>query len=288
MNPAIRSLVAGLVLLLAGLPGPARAHLGLLGGFRPVAAEEGARAVWTNPAAVGLSGRGTALAELSLRDDAGRQAEDGSAPEWELPTGLTALCLAAATDKLGYGFQMELEDQTGVPQWTLAVGNRVRMGRNLHAGMTAEWRGGGDGLEAAAGVLVPLGRSIRTAAVVRDLLAKDTDGVSGERWWQLGAALEMRPLLGRLTWDVVLTEEPASPVHWIGFALDRAQAAHLSFARSSEGDWSASFHLAFPHHLLGIGAIDRGESGAGDPHRAWLAAEWQGLRNPGTSVGTGR
>jgi len=289
MSPAIRpALAVVLVLLLVAGPGPARAHPGLLGGFRSVAAEEGARAVWTNPAAVGITGRGSAVAEITFRDDALRLPEDGSAPDWELPTGLTAMSVAAATDELGYGLQIELEDETGVPEWTFAVGNGVKLGQALRAGLTAEWRGGGDGLEGTAGVLVPMGRSLRAAAVVHDLLGKETDGVPGERWWQLGAAAEVRPLLGRLTWDTVLTDGPESPVHWVGFAIDRSKVAHVSFARSSEGDWNASIDLVFPNHLVGVGARDRSESGAVDPHRAWLAAEWCGRTLPGRAAGTRR
>jgi hypothetical protein len=269
MNPGFVRLVLSVAVLLGG---PAHAHPGLVGAFRPVAAEEGARAVWVNPAAVGLTGMGTAVVELFL-DEISGALPDGE--EWKVPSDVTGLSVAAATDRLAYGYQRELKDRPGVPDWTLAVANRVRVGRTAHFGAGLEWRGGEDGgLEGEVGAMLPAGRHLRLAAVLHELFERGADGAAGSRHWQVGGAFRVPPLLGRFSWD---TEFPDSgdPVHWFGFAIDRSKAAHASFARSSEGDWSASLDFAFPNHMVGIGALDR-DASESKPDRAFLAAEWRG------------
>jgi hypothetical protein len=260
--------VAAAVALLAA---PADAHLALVGGFRPAAAEEGARAVWVNPAAVGQTGLATAVVELFLTEPT-----PPPGVEWGVPSEPTALSAAAATDRLAYGWQHELDDRAGVPDWTFTVANRVRVGREASLGAALEWLGGDDGgLEGAAAVLFPSGRHVRFAAVLHELFDRGADAAGGTRRWQLGGALRIPPLLARVTYDAVLPWEGGEAVHWVAFALDRSKAAHLSVARSSEGDWSASLDLAFPNHLLGIGALDRDVSQA-KPDEGFVSAEWYG------------
>jgi hypothetical protein len=280
MKPATRKLAFPLAILPV-LVGPAHAHLALVGGFRPVASEESARAVWINPAAVGATGLGAAAVELFLADPAGALPDGGE--EWQIPSELTGFSVAAATDKLAYGYQRELDDQPGVPAWTLAVANRVPLGRIGDLGAGLEWRGGSDGgLDGTAGVVLPAGRHLRMAAVLHELFERGADGVPGSRHWQLGGALRLAPLLSQVTYDALLPAGGGDAVHWIGLAIDRAKFAHVSFARSSEGDWSASLDLAFPNHLLGIGALDR-DTSEPRPDRAYFAAEWRGRSTPGAT-----
>jgi hypothetical protein len=269
------------ILAVLALAGQAPAHPALIGGFRPIAAEEGARALWVNPAAVGLTGMGTAVAELFLDEPAAALPEGGG--EWTFPSDVSGFGAAAATDRMAYGYQRELEDRPGVPSWTFALANRVSMGRHANVGAALEWRGGEDGgLEGQLGALLPAGRHLRLGVVLHELFERGADGADGSRHWQVGGALRLTPLLARVTWDAELPET-GDPVHWFGFAVDRSKAAHLSLARSSEGDWSASLDLAFPNHLVGVGALDRDASET-KPDRAFLAAEWRGQALPGAGA----
>jgi hypothetical protein len=276
MNPRfVRWVLSGAI----AFAGTAQAHPGLVGGFRPVAAEEGARSVWVNPAAVGLTGMGTAVVELFL-DEIPESLPDGE--EWKVPSDVTGLSVAAATDRLAYGYQRELDDRPGVPAWTFAVANRVRVGRTAHFGAGLEWRGGEDGgFEGEVGTVLLAGRHLRLAAVLHELFERGADGMDGSRNWQLGGAVRFPALLGRITWDTELPES-GDAVHWLGLAIDRSKAAHVSFARSSEGDWSASLDFAFPNHLVGVGALDR-DASESKPDRAYLAAEWRGQALAGTA-----
>lgn len=274
-------IVAALAVV-AGAPA-ASAHRSLVGGFRPVASERSARAVWTNPAAVGITGRGTAVAEVLVGADgaAALLGSDGDG-EWDVPTDFQGLSVAVATDHLAYGYQYEADDVVGVPDWTFAVGNRVKMGGSAHLGATLEWRGGDDsGFDASAGVLIPLGRRLIAAAVAHDVLERRVDGADVTSSWQVGLAAPARALLGTFTYDALIADA-VDTVHWFGFAVDGSKSARFSFARSSDGDWNATFDLAFPNHLLGLGAADREDVGSKHPDRAFLAAEWRGRALPGT------
>lgn len=279
MKPGIRSALLVVAMLAPG--SGAAAHRALLGGFRPVASEHGARAVWVNPAAVGVTGRGTAVAELIVNgDEATAFLQSASEDDWALPTDVKGFSIAASTDRLAYGFQSEIGDEPGVPAWTFSVGNGVRLGGGGRIGATAEWRGGDDGgLDGSAGALIPLGRQLTFAAVARDVLARDVDGAAGERTWQLGTAIPLPTVYGTFTWDTVLAGSDG-PVHWLAFSLDRGGQAHFSLARSFDGDWNATLDLVFPNHLFGIGAVDR--DGGAHPDRAFVAAEWSARRYPGT------
>lgn len=267
--------------LLASAPG-AQAHPSLTGGFHPIASERGARAVWVNPAAIGVTGQAAGVAELLVDgDQAAGLLQSASGEEWELPSEIRGLGVAATTDRLGYGFQWESEDRPGVPDWTFALGNGMPLSGGGRVGITAEWRGGDDsGLDADAGIRFPVGADLAVAAVLHDLLAADVDGAPTRRTWQLGAAAPFPSLLGTFTFDTVLVKSRKS-VHWLGFAIDRSRYAHVSVARSTEGDWDASLHLVFPNHLFGIGGTDR--DGGARPDQAFVAAEWSGRAYPGTA-----
>jgi hypothetical protein len=282
MNRRILRVLLGTALLTGA--SSAAAHPTLVGGFRPVASERSARALWVNPAAIGVSGQGTASLELLLDgDQASALLQSASDEEWELPTEIRGFSVAAATDRLAYGFQRESDDVAGVPDWTLAVGNGVQLGAGGRAGLTAEWRGGDDsGFDADAGLQFPVGRQLQVAAVLHDLLAADVDGVESRRTWQVGAAAPFRSILGTFTWDAVLVRSRTT-VHWLGFAIDRSRYAHLSVARSTEGDWAASFALTFPHYLFGVGGVDR--DGGARPDHGHVSADWSGRPYPGTADG---
>lgn len=263
--------------------GGAAAHPALLGGFRPVASEQSARALWVNPAAVGVTGQGAAVAELLVNGDEAAQALDSASQEkWSLPKDVYGFSAAASTDRLAYGYQDETKDLPGVPDWTFAVGNAVKLGQGVRIGATAEWRGGNDsGLDATAGLLMPFGQRMMLAAVARDLLARDVDGTDGHRSWQVGAAVPLRPALGTFTWDAML-QSSESPIHWFAFSIDRAARAHASVARSSDGEWSVTLALVAPNRLLGVGATER--KGGARPDRGFVAAEWRGTPFPGTAT----
>jgi hypothetical protein len=256
---------------------PAGAHPALVGGFRPAAAERTARAVWTNPAAIGMTGRGAASADVVFLGDAvSGLGESGDSGDWKLPSDPLGFSLAASTDRLAYAWQVELEDRPGVPDWTFAVGNAVPVSRTARAGATVEWRAGdGGGLDAAFATQLRLGRSLGACAVVSNLLERGVDGADAPRSVQLGAVLRVRPALGRLTWDTVFTSGADDPVHWLGLAIDGAKSAYLSVARSSGNDWSATVGLTFPHHRLGIGGLDV-DGAEVRPQQAFLVGEWTG------------
>ena len=278
MNRRNLPILLGTALLTWG--SPAASHPSLVGGFRPVASEQSARALWVNPAAIGITGHATATMELLVDgDQAASLLQSASAEDWELPTEIRGFSMAAATDRLAYGFQRETDDRGGVPDWTLAVGNGVRLGAGGRVGLTAEWRGGDDsGFDADAGLQFPVAGELTVAAVLHDLLAADVDGAETRRTWQVGAAAPFRSLLGTFTWDAVLVRSRTT-VHWFGFAIDRSRYAHLSVARSTEGDWAASFALAFPHYLFGIGGVDR--DGGARPDNAHVSVDWSGRPYPG-------
>jgi hypothetical protein len=158
----------------------------------------------------------------------------------------------------------------------------VPLGSGGRLGLTAEWRGGDDsGLDADAGILIPVGGEMSVGAVLHDLLAADVDGVETHRTWQVGAAAPFRSVLGTFTWDAVLVRSRTT-VHWFGFAIDRSRYANLAVARSTEGDWSAALDLVFPNHLFGIGGVDR--DGGARPDRAFLSADWSGRPYPGAGT----
>jgi len=233
-----------------------------------------------NPASIGISGQGTAAADVLFSgDDAAALLQSASDEEWDLPTDIRGFSLAAATDRVAYGFQRELDDLTGVPDWTLSVGNGVQLGAGGRVGMTAEWRGGDDpGFDANAALQFPLGRELAVAAVLHDILAADVDGAETKRTWQVGAAVPFRTMLGTFTWDAVLVHSRPT-VHWFGFSIDGSRYAHLSVFRNTESDWAASFALAFPNYLFGIGGVDR--DGGARPDQGHLSADWSGRQYRG-------
>ena len=200
----------------------------LLGGFRPVAAEEGSRALWVNPAAIGARGRATAVGELSWVD-IGADADAA----WRLH----GLSLAAGTDRATTGAQFEFQNLPAVPDWTLAVGNRKEFRNGAAFGATGEVRGGnGTTIDGTIGLLFPLGRSMKLAGVVEDVFESDVDGLPTARLWRGGVVIRPHRTSGYLSYDYVSSEaDGAREEHWFAFGSDRAQTFRLSFAINTEG-----------------------------------------------------
>jgi hypothetical protein len=148
-----------------------------LGGLRPVAAEESARSLWVNPAAIGAQGLPRAFADVVWfeQDDL-------------RPADARRLSMAVSMLDAAYGIQVDLADEAGVPDWVLAWGKRMPLAGRLSLGLGLEWRGGKDsGLDAALGAVIPH-REWRLAAAVTNLLEPTTEEVQAVRTWQLGVA----------------------------------------------------------------------------------------------------
>jgi len=243
--------------------GDAGAEVDLVGGFRPVAAEESARALWVNPAAIGASERPSVVAELVWLEppDGDRGLED---VRW--------MGLAAATDAASYGLQWEFEDAEGVPDWTFAGGKKTRLGDGPTLGVAAEWRraGGESSFDGTVGLVFPVGRGWRIAGVGYHLLEPETDGLESPRFWQAGTSYRHPKLLGRLTYDVVFRPDPEDPQHWFGLGVDRTKRVRFSYAVNTDGDWNATLDLALGRHLVG-GGVRHPDPG---PQREFASWEW--------------
>jgi hypothetical protein len=259
------------LLVLAALSvgtGTVRAGSELLGGFHSVAGVRGVRALWVNPAAVGSDPRPAALAEVAWVEEGDEEGETG------YPTGPTLLSVGASTDHSAYGWQKEWEDSPGVADWTLTVADRRGAANWWSLGLAVEVRGGeGTNVDATAGALVPLGRSLTLAGVAADLFERDTDGRAGERLWRTGIAWRPRDLSGRITWDTVWENDRVDETrHWFAIALGGTGRVHLEVARSDGGDWSGSVEILFRRTRVAVG----GTRPDGGLDRLYASLEWRG------------
>ncbi|MFN8177002.1 MAG: hypothetical protein U0167_03710 [bacterium] len=241
MRRASLASLAGLAVL-AGLaslaPGQASAAgSALLGGFQPIAVEDGARAAWINPAAISETG-GQLVAEGVFL---------------ETPEGyrdLSFLTIAASAPGRAYGWQLERKDLVGVPDWTLVAANVIGQKSRAKLGSTIEWRGGVHRrFDATLGALAPLGRNLRIAAAVEDLFAADVDGVAGARNWRAGAAA--RGHLGYLSWDWRGVEhEKGRNIFGVGVDLEYLR---VSGSLDDQDTWTAEVRLVVADHVGGVG-----------------------------------
>jgi hypothetical protein len=252
-----------------------------LGRFYPVAAEESGRALWINPAAVGVSVTPATVAEIVWfvddNEGSGRLFAEGVVGDSLAPAssrkGLRFYNLAVSTGRSSLGFQWEFDDADGIADWTLAWSRPARLGQNLVLGSTLEWRAGSEGkLEASFALRSTLGSSITAAVVGRNVFESDVDGRKSERLWQSGISLRSAKAMGRLAYDVVILEESEDLDHWFSAALDRVKRVRLEYARNTRDEWSASADLVSEGVLLGVGIAGI----EGDVLRLSLSAEWRG------------
>jgi hypothetical protein len=231
-----------------------------LGGLRPVAAEESARSLWVNPAAIGAQGLPRAFADVVWfeQDDL-------------RPADARRLSMAVSMLDAAYGIQVDLADEAGVPDWVLAWGKRMPLAGRLSLGLGLEWRGGKDsGLDAALGAVIPH-REWRLAAAVTNLLEPTTEEVQAVRTWQLGVAWRPRSMPGRITYDAVLPSGSDSR-HWFGIGFDRTKRLRIAGALSASGDWDATVDIVLGSHLAGVGVHDPD----GGTRREFASWEWTG------------
>ncbi|MEB3323074.1 MAG: hypothetical protein VKI81_09655 [Synechococcaceae cyanobacterium] len=259
---AERCAAALAVIAALGGAGAARADSSYLGGFRPVAAEESARSLWVNPAAIGIRGVPRAAVDLVwFEQDRLR------------PGDARRLSIAVSMLDAAYGLQLGLADETGVPDWTLTWGKRLPVGGALSLGFDVEWRGGEDSaFDGALGALAAR-REWSLGAAVTNLFEPETQGVPAVRTWQLGVAWRPPSMEGRFTYDAVLPAG-ADSRHWFGVAFDRTRRIRLAGALSTAGDWNATVDFVLGSHLLGAGARDP----EGGSRREFAAWEWTGAQ----------
>lgn len=216
----------------------------LLGGFQPVAIEEGARAAWINPAEIAASGDTELLVEGVFL---------------ETPDGfgdLSFLTLAASAPGRAFGWQLELDDLTGIADWTLVAAHVLGQGHRARLGTSVEWRGGEERhFDAIVGAFIPLGSKLRAAAAVEDLFESDIDGVSTNRSWRGGVAARGR--MGYLSWDW-RGQEHETGRHILGAELD-AKYLRLAGSWDDEGTWTAALRLVAGERSGGGGLTEPDE-----------------------------
>lgn len=257
-----------LVVLLAALAAASRAHAAgsaLLGGFQPVAVEDGARGAWICPAGIAFRGASQLVLEGVFVEGA-----DGGYGD------LSYLTLAAATDHRAYGWQLEIDDVSGVPDWTLVAAHVVGDGnRGPRLGTAFEWRGGEKNkLDATLSAFLPVGRTLRAAVAVEDLFRSEIDGVDADRSWRGGVAARGRR--GWLSWDWRgLEDGPAR--HFLGAGIETPWF-RTSGAVDDDGGWEAEARLVLGERAGGGGLV---EPDAGSPSRfATLEMGGAGRRRP--------
>lgn len=244
----IRAAAATLALL-AVLPGTALgAGSGLLGGFQPVAVEDGARAAWICPAGIGYGGASQLVLEGVFDEDA-----DGHYGK------LSRFTIAAATAGRAFGWQLETDDVTGVPDWTLVAGRVIGQSRGPRLGTALEYRGGEKNrFDATASLLWPIGRTLRAALAVEDLFESEVDGMPGRRLWRGGAAARGRS--GWLSWDWRAPEGKRGR-HFFGVGLDTRHFT-VSGALDDDGGYEVELRLRLGERAAG-GGFSEPDSGAG-------------------------
>jgi hypothetical protein len=245
---ASRALAASFVLALVTGSDAFASGSRLLGGFQPVAVESGARAAWICPAALAQPRTSQLMLEGVFLEQAGSDFSE-----------LSFLSLGTATEGRAYGWQLELEDLEGVPDWTFAAAQAVGRGRRISMGSVVEVRGGeGTHFDGGVGLLLPLGRTLRTAIAVEDLFEAEVDGQEGVRHWRGGAAVCGRQAW--LSWDWRAPEgERGLNVFAAGLSTTYAR---LSAAVDEDGGWVAQARLVLEGRAAG-GGVSEPESGPG-------------------------
>ncbi len=279
----IHRLNAGAILVFVAAlqigPPPVFAGADLIAGFHSVVGTSGARAIWVNPAAIGGTGRPTAVAESMWR----RDAAPGDDADWEeMPA---AWSLAASMDRSAYAWQKEGEDIAGVADWAIAWGERRRTPGGGAFGASIEWRGGEEKtLDGTVGVLLPLGRVMTGGAVLDNVREGKVDGVDRERSWRTGLAWTPRDLPGRVTWDTLWeSDRRGDTAHWFGIAFDRTQRFRLAWHGNLDDEWSGALGV-----VAGSAVFEGGWRklpGDGDRDGAWIALEWSGPQFAGKGWG---
>ena len=219
----------------------------MLGGFQPVAVEDGARAAWICPAEIASRSNPQLLIEGLFREDA-----DGSFGK------ISSVTLAASAPGSAYGWQLEFDDVTGVPDWTLVAAHVIGHSRGPRLGSAVEYRGGEKNkFDAILGAFAPIGRNLRAAVAVEDLFRADIDGVPAQRSWRGGLAA--RGDHGYVSWDWRgLEYERARNVFGAGFDV---KWIDLSGAVDTDGGWSAAARLVVRNRRGGGGVTDPDEGG---------------------------
>ena len=261
-----------LVVLLGLAASPTGAAPELEAGFRSVVEVLGPRAVWVNPAAIGLSSRPSLLAEGTWRQVRGASGEDS----WESTPASGGIAVSMPAS--GYAWQWEGEDRDGAADWTLSWGQRRSTPGGISFGTAFEWRGGEDSaIDWTLGLILPVGRSLQAAGVVRDLLESDRDGVPVERTWRTGLAWIPRSWHGRLLWDTLWGEgRPGGTVHWFGGAFDLSGGIRLRWLGDFDDEWNGSVGI----DVGGVGVEGGYRRVRFAPDGAWIALEWRGARIP--------
>jgi hypothetical protein len=236
-----------------------------LGGFRPVASETSARALWVNPAGIGVGERAVAVLEMMwLSRTSGTSGQ------------LQTLNLAAGAGRAAYGFQWEFDDDVGVADWAVTTGSRTQFARGGAIGTTLEYRGGDeDKFDVTAGLLFPLG-GLKGAFVVRDILEADTDSLATARTFRAGAAYRSQALRGFVSYDYVGAEKRDGE-HWLGLALDQWKSFRISYLTNTDGDWNAQIGIAVGNATFSAGRFepDEGEPGGfATARRDFAAWDW--------------
>ena len=251
--------------ILAAASPSARAGTDHLGGFRSVAGEETARALWVNPARIGMRGHATSAIELVWL----------GTPEGESGK-LQTLSLAAGSNRAVYGFQWEFDDVSGIADWVVSTGGHTTLRNGTAFGSTLEYRGGEDDtFDATAGVSIPVGGLV-AALVVRDLLEADTDGVATDRTWRAGAAYRSAQLRGFASYDY-LGASGRDSEHWFGATVDALRELRLSYFTNTDGDWNAALSFGFGRSSLSAGRYepDEGDTGGfATARRDFAALDW--------------
>ena len=220
----------------------------LLGGFQPVAIEDGARAAWICPAEIASRFNPQLLIEGVFREDA-----DGSYRK------ISSMTLAASAPGSAYGWQLEFDDVTGVPDWTLVAAHVIGHARGPRMGSAVEYRGGvKNKFDAIVGAFAPVGRNLRAAVTVEDLFRADIDGVPAQRSWRGGLAA--RGPSAYVSWD------------WRGLEHERGRNLfglggevrwfEISGAVDTDGGWSAEARLIV-RNRRGGGGLTEPDQGAG-------------------------
>jgi hypothetical protein len=219
----------------------------MLGGFQPIAVETGARAAWVCPAAISFYGNSQLVAEGVFLE----QREDFSE--------LSLLTLAAGTEGRAFGWQLELDDTPGVPDWTIALAQTLGRGRRVKLGTFAEVRGGdGTKFDAGLSAFAPVGRMLHVAFAVEDLLANDVDGAEGARRLRGGVAARGPHLW--LSWDWRGVEHETAR-HFFGLGID-ARYVRLEGILDDDDGWTVEARLVFDRNVLGAGVTEP-ETGSG-------------------------
>lgn len=247
---------AALAALVLALPAAAAAGgSALLGGFQPVAIEDGARSIWSCPAAVASRNNPQLLLEGVFREQ-----PDGSHGE------ISSMSLAASAPGRAYAWQLEFDDVAGLADWTLAAAQVIGRSRGPRLGTTVEYRGGEDNtFDAVLGAFAPMGRNLRAAGAVEDLFRADVDGVPMERAWRAGLAARGRHAWASWDWR---GREHERGRNLFGAGIE-AGWLFLQGAVDTDGSWYAAMRLVSRERTV-AGGWSEPDAAPGD---RWAAIE---------------